>query len=263
MRSLGALAPFGRAAAGSTQVGTAFCLAWPPTPALAPPAPGPIDAQALVLSGTADLRTPLEEARRATAAIRDGTLVPVSGAGHAVVSQALPCVERALARFFAGEAVGNPCDGQRAPVVALAPRAPASRRAVPLRGVRGPGARFAASVLATFDDAVRAAAQFGPLTEPVKAGGLRGGSFCVRPGEVVSGRRTLRIALRGDTYVPGVRVTGTATVTRGRLSAASVTAAGRRVRLSGRRLVGDGVRATIPLRVPPLTVPAAVDAIRC
>ena len=61
--------------------------------------------------GAEDLRTPSEEARRTVAAIRDGTLVRVPGAGHAVVSQGLPCVQRALTRFFAGTAVGNPCDG--------------------------------------------------------------------------------------------------------------------------------------------------------
>ena len=260
-------APFGRAAADSTQVGTAFCLAWPPTPATAPPAPGPIDTQALVLSGSADLRTPWEEARRTVAAIRDGTLVRVAGAGHAVVSQALPCVERALARFFADEAVGDPCDGQAAPAVALAPSAPRTLRVVPATGVRGRGARLAAAALTTLEDGVRTAAQFGPLSEPVRAGGLRGGRFCARPGEVAGdGRRTLRLVLTGDRYVPGVPVTGTATITRGRLSAASVTVDGRRLRLVRDRLVGRGVRASLRperLRMPPLIVPAAVDATAC
>ena len=51
------------AAADSTQVGTAFCLDWPPTAGRGAAGPGPIDAQALVLSGATDLRTPPEEAR--------------------------------------------------------------------------------------------------------------------------------------------------------------------------------------------------------
>ena len=268
-----ALAPFGRAAAASTQVGTAFCLAWPPTPARALPPSGPIDAPALVLSGAADLRTPSEEAERTAAAIRDATLVRVPAAGHAVVSQSLPCVQRALARFFSETAVGNPCDGHRPRATPLAPVPPAGLRTAPRRGVRGRGATIAAATLATVEDTIRTAAIPGALGAPYRAGGLRGGTACARPSpRGAGGRRALRLDLRGVRYVPGLAVSGSATVVAGRLSSLRMTLRGTRgrrgrLRLAGRHLRGRlgsrSVRVTLAAaraRAPALTVPAELDA---
>jgi pimeloyl-ACP methyl ester carboxylesterase len=268
-----ALAPFGRGAAASTQVGTAFCLAWPPTPVPAVPAPGTVDAQALVLSGATDLHTPSEEAERTAAAIRDATLVRVPAAGHAVVSQSLPCVQRALARFFSETAVGNPCDGRRRPATTWAPVPPTGLGTAPRRGVRGPGATVAAATLATIEDTIRTAAIPGELGAPSLAGGLRGGNACARPGPRGSGgRRALLLKLRGVRYVPGLAVSGSATVVADRLRSLKLTlrgARGRRgrVELAGRQLRGRlgsrrvGVTlAAARTRMPALTVPAALDA---
>jgi pimeloyl-ACP methyl ester carboxylesterase len=268
-----ALSPFGRRAADSTQVGTAFCLAWPPTSVQAPPAAGPIDAQALVLSGATDLRTPSEEAQKTAAAIRDSTLVRVPGAGHAVVSQSLPCVRRALERFFSGAAVGNPCDGHPAAAVPPAPVAPSGLATAARRGVRGRGAAVAAAALATVEDSIRVAAVPGELAAPYGAGGLRGGAACARPGpRDASGQRPLLLGLREARYVPGLAVSGSATVTRGRLSALRVRLRGPhgwrgRVQLDGRRLRGRigarSIRAQLSaagMRMPALTIPATLDS---
>ena len=262
LEALGDLPPFGLAAADSTQVGTGFCLAFTPTEVAAPPVPGPIEATALVLSGSEDLRTPTEEARRTVADLRNGTLVRVPGAGHAVVSQNIACVRRAVSRFFAGVAVGNPCDARTAVRLRPAPRV------VSQAGVRGRGAAVAAGVLATVEDAIRMAAIAGPLSEPFRGGGLRGGRFCAHPGEIgADGRRSLLLTLRSDRFARGLGVTGSAVVTRGRLSALSVHLRGHgRLVLDGRVVRARGVRARVTasrLRMPGLTVPAAVDATAC
>ena len=212
-----------------------------------------------MLSGSEDLRTPAGGgAAHDAAAGRDGTLVRVPGAGHAVVSQGIACVRRALTRFFAGAAVGNPCDAR----TVAGPR-PARRG-----GVRGPGAAVAGAALATVEDAIRTAAIAGPLFEPYRGGGLRGGRFCAHPGEVANdGRRPLLVTLRSDRFARGLPVTGSVVVTRGRLSALSVRVGGRgRLVLDGRTLRGRRVRARLAasrLRMPALTVPAAVDATAC
>jgi len=268
-----ALAPFSRRAADSTQVGTAFCLAWPPTSVQAPPAAGPIDAQALVLSGATDLRTPSEEARKTAAAIRDSTFVRVPGAGHAVVGQSLPCVRRALQRFFSGGAVGNPCDGHPAAAPPPAPVPPRGLATVARDGVRGRGAAAAAAALATVEDGIRVAAIPGELTAPYRAGGLRGGTVCARPGpRDAGGRRPLLLRLRSARYLPGLAVSGSVTVTRGRLSALRLRLRGPggrrgRVQLEARRLRGRlgtrSVRVKLSaarMRMPALTIPAALDA---
>ena len=260
--ALGDLPPFGAGAADSTQVGTGFCLVYTPTEVAATPAPGPIEANALVLSGSEDLRTPTEEARRTVAELHNGTLVRVPGAGHAVVSQNIACVRRAVSRFFGAVAVGNPCDAR------TAGRPRPAARGVSRAGLRGRGVAVAAGVLATVADAIRMAAVAGPLSEPFRGGGLRGGRFCAHPGEIgADGRRPLLLTLRSDRFVRALAVTGSAVVTRSRLSALSVRVRGHgRLVLDGHVLRARGVRARVAasrLRMPGLTVPAAVDATAC
>ena len=233
-----------------------------PTEVAAAPAPGPIEANALVLSGSEDLRTPTEEARRTVAELRNGTLVRVPGAGHAVVSQNIACVRRAVSRFFGAVAVGNPCDAR------TAGRPRPAARGVSRAGLRGRGVAVAAGVLATVADAIRMAAVAGPLSEPFRGGGLRGGRFCAHPGEIgADGRRPLLLTLRSDRFVRALAVTGSAVVTRSRLSALSVRVRGHgRLVLDGHVLRARGVRARVAasrLRMPGLTVPAAVDATAC
>jgi pimeloyl-ACP methyl ester carboxylesterase len=76
------------------------CLFWPPTgPAPKLPADLP-NVPALLLAGTKDLSTPLEDAREEAAHAPGGKLIVVPGAGHSVQSQEPPQVKRELARFL-------------------------------------------------------------------------------------------------------------------------------------------------------------------
>jgi pimeloyl-ACP methyl ester carboxylesterase len=76
------------------------CLFWPPTgPAPKLPADLP-NVPTLLLAGTKDLSTPLEDARDEAAHAPGGKLIVVPGAGHSVQSQEPPRVKKALAAFF-------------------------------------------------------------------------------------------------------------------------------------------------------------------
>jgi len=76
------------------------CLFWPPTgPAPKLPADLP-NVPTLLLAGTKDLSTPLEDARAEAAHAPGGKLIVVPGAGHSVQSQEPPQVKKALAAFF-------------------------------------------------------------------------------------------------------------------------------------------------------------------
>jgi len=259
-----AFAPFGRPAAESTQVGTAFCERWPETTIAPVPPPGEIGAPALILSGLMDVRTPPQEALRTAALIPDASLVRVPGGGHSLVSSRLGCVETALTRFFADQAVGNPCAGvpPRAVTPDLAPLAPTHPRRVARAGVRGGATRVVAAAVATVQDAARVVAARGLLDSPFAFGGLRGGAACARPGELdAAGRRSLILAFRRDAYVPGLAFSGRAVVTGGRIARLRLTssAPGRRARLQlrGRRVSGTVAGRRVRARVASsqLTVP--------
>jgi pimeloyl-ACP methyl ester carboxylesterase len=76
------------------------CLPWAPTPATPPPH-GKIRVPALLLSGSHDLSTPLEWARKELALTTQGKLVVVPGAGHSVQSRAASDLGRnAVAAFL-------------------------------------------------------------------------------------------------------------------------------------------------------------------
>jgi len=257
----GAFAPFGRAAADSTQLGTALCERWPATSVAAVPAPGRIEARALILSGLADLRTPTAEARRTSGLISDPSLVTVADGPHSLVSSRLPCVQVALTRFFRDEAVGNPCAGKRVRGLAppLTPPAPLRLRDVGRRGLRGAGARVVAGVLATLRDATRLVGAQGPLDAPFRFGGLRAGSVCAGPGTVDGqGPRSLLIRLRRTVHIPGLRLSGRASV-RGR-ALTSLRLSGRGdLRLRGRRVTGqwNGRAVAVRARRAALQMPRA------
>jgi pimeloyl-ACP methyl ester carboxylesterase len=76
------------------------CQFWPPAgPAPQLPADLP-DVPTLLLAGTKDLSTPLEDARAEAAHAPGGKLIVVPGAGHSVQSQEPPQVKKALAAFL-------------------------------------------------------------------------------------------------------------------------------------------------------------------
>ncbi len=86
-----------------TATGNGFvrqCLFWPPTGPGTKVAADLPNVPTLLLAGTKDLSTPLEDARMEAAHAPGGKLVVVPGAGHSVQSQDRPAVKRELARFF-------------------------------------------------------------------------------------------------------------------------------------------------------------------
>jgi pimeloyl-ACP methyl ester carboxylesterase len=87
------------------------CEEWPATAVPEPvPAAGP-DVPVLVLSGRADLRTPLELAQRVAAAYPRATLLDVPHVGHSVLtSDPHGCALNGLITFLAG-GVPAPCTG--------------------------------------------------------------------------------------------------------------------------------------------------------
>jgi hypothetical protein len=200
LAAAGAYAPF-TVTAVAASIPAALCVDWPATPR--PPSaagrPGP-DVPVLVLAGREDLRTPLEDQRRAAAQYPNATVLPVAGVGHSVLgNDTTGCAVRGLRRFLAGRAVPPcPVSGRRL----LEPALPAVQR---LRDVPRPRGdvparigRTAVAVDLTVRDAVRWS--FVELAGLRMFPGLRGGRVVVT-----------RTAARLIDYevVPGVRVSGT------------------------------------------------------
>jgi pimeloyl-ACP methyl ester carboxylesterase len=192
-------APFDRAT--SAESGTmSVCIGWPPiTPAPEPPSPPP-PVPTLVLAGTADIRTPAEDA--AAIAQRIGpsaTLVRVPHVGHSVLgSDVTGCAGAAVAGFFReGAATACPPRAPAVPPVAAPSRSVASLPRT--RRIRGRAGRTLTAVLRTRDDVLVHA-----LGERLQAGrrrfgGLRGG---------IVTQSSTGVTLRRVVVVPGVRVSG-------------------------------------------------------
>lgn len=193
-----AFAPFGRAVPYQQGV-LDLCSAWPQSP-LPAAALGALPAvPTLVLEGAADLRTPLEQARRAVRAIPGARVVTVPRTGHSVLGSDLSgCVDDEIAAFAAGTIPScRPADPQIRPT----PRPP-----LRLSSLAGgtKALRTIAAVRATLADVRRqligdAIAAGRSISTGARTGGLRGGTARVE-GDVVR--------LQGVSYVPGVRVSG-------------------------------------------------------
>ena len=193
-----AFAPFTRATVATVGL-LRLCQGWPnATPA--PAAPGALpDVPVLLLNGTADLRTPLEDAQRVAAAFPQGQLVGVPFVGHSVLgSDPSGCAGAAVAGFFNGTGVA-PCGAGR-PFVAPIARAPRSVNGLGTTGtVRGKPGRTLTAVLRTADDALLQVLNARVGNGATRIGGMRRG-IILRRGE--------SILLRGVEFVPGVRVSG-------------------------------------------------------
>ncbi|WP_320670555.1 alpha/beta hydrolase [Patulibacter defluvii] len=176
------------------------CIEWP-ADRVERPSTAPLpDVPALILNGRLDMRTGVEGAREVAAELPHSSLVAVAGTGHDVLdSDASGCAERALKRFAAGRAVGQPCRGHdnHERIVALAPRRLSAVR--PIRGTSGDRSRVANAALLTVGDAIDADNQrlFSGL--PERGGGLRGGRFRADANSITLSRYA---------YVPRVRVSG-------------------------------------------------------
>jgi pimeloyl-ACP methyl ester carboxylesterase len=188
-------APFDRdtAIAASDLV---FCRSWPSGTARAARFEAPLpDVPTLIFTGTADLRTPVEDAAAVAALFPRAQLVAVRGVGHGVMFQRLECVELAFGRFLAGRVAGY-CPSSK-PATAARPVADPRRKVPPLTGV-----------LLTLDD-VLAQLRLTIYTKAsftgkdflffLRAGGLRGGRYSATEGS---------LTLEGLTVVPGVSVSG-------------------------------------------------------
>lgn len=195
-------------------VPAALCVGWPatPPPPFTPsPGHGP-DVPVLVLAGRLDLRTPLEDQRRAALQYPSATVVAVPEVGHSVLStDRSNCARVTLRAFLEGKSVGR-CTRRSEPVpLAL----PAIRRLseIPAGSAAGEAPakvrRTMVAVDLTFRDVSRDLLQFAgeSPTGNVKAtsvdlGGLRGGHLTLS-------LKTLAVKLDRYEAVEGVRVSGT------------------------------------------------------
>jgi pimeloyl-ACP methyl ester carboxylesterase len=169
----------------------ATCLKWPAT-AQAPDLGGAYpDVPVLVLSGEADLRTPLEGAKATLAHYPHGILRSFPGAGHDVVDgpSGGGCAFGDLRNFLAARAVST-CRG-RAPAPSIVEAPPRS-----LDEVKGATreARVLRAVVQTLFDFEDTSVVYGSTVPGLRAGRATLGGGGLR--------------LRGYTYIPGVAVTG-------------------------------------------------------
>jgi hypothetical protein len=231
-----AIYPFDRATlAVSDEFAT--CLRWPSS-ARGPDLGGPVipDRPILVLSGRADLRTPLEQARALAGRAPRASVLAVPEIGHGVLG--LACPNARVRSFLRGERVRRPCPGPTP--IDVAPPWPATLAGLPpAPGTRGPAGRTVAALALALEDARTWGGHEGG-----RAGGMRGGWFSTGPA----------LALHADRVVPGVALTGRLQVGRDglvgtvRVSGAAATPGLLRVRgrnVSG-RLGGRTVRSRLP-----------------
>jgi hypothetical protein len=179
------------------------------------------------------------------------------------------CAARAMRRFAAGQAVGQPCRGKTKGIPVL-PRPPRSLAQVPRAGeIAGERGRVVRAALDTAQEAAFSAVEAVFSGFSASAGGLRGGSL--RGDDAFAG--TLRLS--AYSYVPGVRLSGDLDVLgnslRGRLRvdgpvSGSIVFAGRN-RVSGvlggrafryAKPAGRGASAADLTAIPP--IPPAVLA---
>lgn len=217
----------------------ALCAAWP-SPARAPdPDAGPFPTvPTLLLAGTRDLRTPVENARSLAVSLPRGVVVTVAGTGHSTMTtDATGCAPRMVARFFAGQRVAN-CTRSRV-LLPPAPVAPQSLGELPpLPGLPPAVGRTACAVGRTLDDA--AVSLVGGVP------GLRGSTLTVRATGLRQGTITARVALRPRprgvlsfdhfSYVRGVMVS--APTLRGVLRVFGPAASDGAVRVKANRMTG-------------------------
>jgi pimeloyl-ACP methyl ester carboxylesterase len=176
------------------------CVAWPDaSPPPDPPAPLPA-VPTLVISGDADMRTPLEDGQLVASRIAGAQILGVPYTGHSVLGSDLSgCAQAAVTAFFAGQPVA-PCANVRQ-IFTPTPVAPTRLSRVP---GRTQALKTVAAVAATITDVRR---QF--LGDAIAAGratpvgarvvGLRSGRATAVPGA---------FSLRDVEYVPGVTVSG-------------------------------------------------------
>jgi pimeloyl-ACP methyl ester carboxylesterase len=180
---------------------TALCEKWPPTPKPASVSYLGPDVPVLVISGRADLRTPLEDARRTAAQYPNAKVLAVPGVGHSVLtSDVSGCAIRGLVTFLRSQAV-PPCS-QKAGLGPLqnlsAPYAPATIGALRPQRLSGlPGRTYSAVTVTLTGIGYDVAATFGGKSGRLP--GLRAGYYRVSRSA---------IELHGVEWIRGVRISG-------------------------------------------------------
>ena len=200
--------PFGRPAVRGAAPAS-NCRRWPLTDSAPPPAHPPFpDVPTLIVNGTADVRTPTENAIDAARDFAtDADVVLVEGYGHSLLGN-VDCVGTAMEQFFADQPIGDPCadTDEWAEIQPLPPRS--LRQVKPASGTRGKRGRTLAATEATVEDAYWFfQAKFNRGSGPAgsTSRGLRGGKFNYDFN--FESRRT-RLGLKRLSYVPGVQVSG-------------------------------------------------------
>jgi hypothetical protein len=176
-----------------------LCIGWPnATPA--PPPPGALpNVPALLLSGGADVRTPVEDVPALVRRLPGAQAVTIPFVGHSVLGgDPSGCSQAAVAGFFNGAGVA-PCP-RRGPLVDPIARPPRSLGSLPRSGgYPGRVGRTLTAVFRTRDDALLQAVALG-LARETRSGGLRAGTITLR---------STGVTLRNVQVVPGVSVSGT------------------------------------------------------
>lgn len=211
LRQLGA-APFAPFKPSTVWKGSVLdlCLQWPATATPEPVADAGPDVPVLVLSGRADLRTPLELATRVAAAYPRATLLDVPHVGHSVLSaDRSNCAVNGLRTFLAGAAPA-PCTAVPAPVTAAGYQPASAQGMSPAEAARGTVDGVLHDLAAVKYTAGRQSAY--SLT------GLRGGVAVAKGG---------RVTLRRIAWFRGVRVSGKVSAKTGK-GRVTVTGLGRR-----------------------------------
>lgn len=213
------LSPLGPRAALESDV-LELCRLWP----MGSPSPEPVrpipPLPALVVASVEDMLAPVSMARAVANMIPGARLLRLRGAGHDVFgSFGSSCAALIRERFLAGESPKDVCGPEHKSYRGAAKPPPLSLREVaPDPRVHGAAGRTLTAVNMTVRDG-GAILQRDLLTriydlrlaprprwrrillEPARAGALRRGSYAM-------GLARRRLVLRGASYVPGVRVSG-------------------------------------------------------
>ena len=197
--------PFDRATALASDT-LELCESWPASPVAPDLGSGPLpDVPVLLVEGADDLRTPLENARRAAQSFPHAHVIVAPDTGHSAIgADFYGCTQRAFARFIQVRPVPSRCRPRRHafPAEPPPPRRLAAIR--PLRGTPGKRGRALAAMKLTLRDVAEDALTtlvFGPAgADRARGGGLRAGSYRISSNNSV--------VLSRVAYVPGVTVSG-------------------------------------------------------
>jgi pimeloyl-ACP methyl ester carboxylesterase len=198
------LFPFERATA--SQSGAAgSCIHWPVTGLDRARSTEPVpDVPTLILAGTRDVRTPLENADEVGALLPRSMRVVVQSRGHSLLTAA-QCARDATATFLHDFAalIGDPCAAVT-PAYDTEPLPAQKLRDVVPRGIRGIRGRVLSVVIDSLNDAIKTAVTVyqGP-GQPVAFGGLRAG----RAAGTLDAQ-SFHLSLTRYTLVKGVAVKG-------------------------------------------------------